>query len=110
QLQTLRGDALANAGRGRDASEAYVAAVVDPASLAGIELRRRACEQLLRSGHFDDGIKMTRGVLRELGFSYPRTPTHALASLLFHRAQSRLRGVGFDERRADAIPPRDLAR
>jgi serine/threonine protein kinase len=109
-LHTARGDALSNAGRGRDASEAYLAAVVDPASIAGIELRRRACEQLLRSGHFDDGIRMTRGLLAELGFSYPRTPTHALASLLFHRAQSRLRGFRFDAREASAIPPRDLAR
>jgi tetratricopeptide (TPR) repeat protein len=108
-LHTRRGDALANAGRGREASEAYLAAIVDPQSTAGIDLRRRACEQLLRSGHFDEGVGMTRALLGELGLSYPRTPTHALLSLLFRRAQIRLRGFRFREREAASIPPRELA-
>jgi serine/threonine protein kinase len=110
ELHTRRGDALANAGRGREASEAYAAAVTDPRSLAGIDLRRRACEQLLRSGHFDAGIKMTRALLAELGLSYPRTPTHALASLLFRRAQIQLRGFHFRERAAASVPAIELAR
>jgi hypothetical protein len=109
-LETQRGDALANAGRGREASEAYLAAIVDPRSTAGVDLRRRACEQLLRSGHFDEGIKMTRALLAELGLSYPRTPTHALLSLLLRRAQIRLRGFRFRERDAASVPARELAR
>jgi hypothetical protein len=109
-LQTQRGDALANAGRGREASEAYLAAVVDPRSTEGIDLRRRACEQLLRSGHFDEGIRLTRALLGELGLSYPRTPTHALLSLLFRRAQINLRGFRFRERDAASIPAAELAR
>ncbi len=110
QLQTLRGDALANAGRGRDAADAYLAAVRDHRSIAGLELRRRAAEQLLRSGHMADGVRMTREVLSEVGISYPRTPTHALVSLLVRRAQIHLRGFGFRERAAAAIPPEQLAR
>jgi serine/threonine protein kinase len=105
-----RGDALANANRGREASEAYLAAIDDPRSLAGTDLRRRACEQLLRCGHVDEGTRRIRELVEDMGFPYPRTPARALLSLLLRRAQIVLRGIRFEERDPAAIPADALAR
>jgi len=90
-LLTKLGDALAYAGRGQEAADAYLAAG------NGLELRRRAAEQLLTSGHMARGLALLDAVLVELKTSVPETPRRALASLLWHRARVRLRGTSFAE-------------
>jgi hypothetical protein len=89
-------DALVNSGRGADAAASYLAAA-NASPQDALDLRRRAAEQLLRSGHFDEGIALMRGVLQTVGLSYPSSPRRALLSLLFRRAQIRLRGLHFRE-------------
>ncbi len=89
------GNALANAGRGRDAGEAFLKAAEDATSSEALELRRRAAEQFLRSGHIDRGLTAIRSVLSVLGMTLPRTPLLALLSLLLRRALVRIRGLGF---------------
>ncbi len=90
----------------RREGEAYADARV---ALA-LELRRRAAEQYLRGGHVDDGLTAVREVLGAVGMSLPRTPTGALASLLFNRARVRLRGLRFRERAESDVPPALLRR
>ena len=118
------GDALANAGRGAEAAEAYLAAVdkAPPTTSADaiLDLRRKATEQLLRSGRIDEGIAELGVVLSTIDVELPKTPARAAialgaaldegradllrdASLLVRRAQVRLRGVGFRARRAAEI-------
>jgi tetratricopeptide (TPR) repeat protein len=104
------GDALANAGRGVEAAEAYQQAVVGASTTAALKLKQRAAEQLLISGHVDQGIELTRQVLSALGMKLPRTPLGSLLSLLFRRLHLRMRGVGFKERDLSQVPDKVLVR
>ena len=84
------GEALTNAGRGAAAAQAFLdAASASPAADA-LLLRRRAAEQLLRSGHVDRGVALLRGVLAQLGLPYPETPGQALRQILWNRARLRI--------------------
>jgi hypothetical protein len=99
--------ALVNAGRGAEAARIYLDSasrhdampVVRPAgSLAtpdgsALELRRLAAEQLLRSGHVDEGLATLGSVLAAVGMSVPRSPLRAVPSLLWRRLRLRLRGL-----------------
>ena len=102
--------ALANAGRGVEAARAYLDAMRDAPADEARDLRRRAAEQLLRAGHIDDGLATLEAVLAEVDLELPKTPTRALMSLLFRRAQLSVLGTGFTERDAASVPADDLAR
>jgi tetratricopeptide (TPR) repeat protein len=104
------GDALANAGRGRDAAHAYLAAVNGATAADRLELQRRAAEQLLRSGHIDEAIVTIRAVLATMGMHLAQSPQRALFSMLLRRLEIRLRGLTFDERDVSQIAPEALVR
>jgi len=110
ELTTRLGEALANAGDGAAAANAYLAAAVDAAPEQRVELERRAAEQLLRVGHIDRGIEQVRAVLSRVGMGLPVTPGRALASVLYQRVLVRLRGLRFTERSAGEVDAADLAR
>jgi hypothetical protein len=99
------GDALASAGRSREAGEAYLAAAEGGARRNRAELERLAAEHLLRSGHIDEGMAAMQRVLSELGIRMPSSPRATLASLVYHRARLRLRGL--EPRRGSAMDERD---
>jgi serine/threonine protein kinase len=103
-------DALANAGRGVEAAEAYLEAAVGADPALAIDLRRRASEGFLRSGHVDRGLDTVRGVLREVGISLPKTPTRALLALLWQRARLRLGGLRYRPREPAALPAGEATR
>jgi eukaryotic-like serine/threonine-protein kinase len=108
-LHLRRADALANAGNGKAAAEAYLA--VKPVhELDGATLRMRAAEQLLVSGHVDLGLQTARPMLVELGIGLPSTPSRALMSLLRRRLQLSLRGLRHIAAEEAAIPPATLQR
>jgi ABC-type arginine transport system ATPase subunit len=110
KLRVGLGDALANAGRGAEAARAYLAAADRAQSTENLELQRRAAEQLLQSGHVDEGLSVLRRVLDRVGMRFPITPRGALLSLLLRRAQLWIRGLEFRERTAAEIPADDLIR
>jgi serine/threonine protein kinase/tetratricopeptide (TPR) repeat protein len=95
-----KGDALSNAGRGLEAARAYSAAIAGADGTEARELRRRAAQQLLLAGRFDEGVVLLEQVLATEGITLPRTPARALASILYQRFLLRLRGLRF--RRVDA--------
>ncbi|WP_437631812.1 ATP-binding protein [Sorangium sp. So ce854] len=109
-LEVRCADALVDAGEGAAAARIYAAAAEGAESGLGLELRRRAAEQYLRSGHIDEGLELVRAVLRAVGLSLPETPRRALVSLLLHRAELRLRGLRFRERSEREVRPEDIAR
>ena len=109
-LRVSLGDALANAGRGVEAAEAYMAAAEGAVAAENLELRRRAAEQLLRSGHVDRGLAAIRDVLAAVGMTLPEGRKTALLSLLLRRLLIRIRGLGFQERDASQIAPERLMR
>lgn len=109
-LRVRLGEALANAGRGLEAANAFEQAALGAGPAAALDLQRRAAEQLLRCGHIDQGMESMAQVFSALGVRFPGTSLGALSSLLLRRLQIRLRGVRFKERDAAQIAPEVLAR
>src|SRR5262249_7110941 len=110
QLYIKLGNALANAGRGADAAEAYLAAVEGGTAAETLELERRAAEQLLRSGHVERGLSVLNAVLARVGLRMPKTTHGAVALTLWRRLHLRLRGVGFRKRDVSQISAEALTR
>jgi hypothetical protein len=109
-LRVALGDALANAGSGPAAAEVYLAAARDGQAADILELRRRAAEQYLRSGHLEEGLAVLATVLGAVSARLAITPRRALASLVWRRAQVRLRGRGYRERDSSQIAAEALTR
>ena len=103
-------DALAASGCGRDAAHAYLEAARHAAPTDVFDLQRRAAEQLLQSGHLDEGMTIVGDVLSRVGLRLSRTPKRALLSLLALRARIALRGFRFTERDERSIAPDALMR
>ncbi len=109
-LRLKLSNALANAGRGADAAQAYLAAAegADPATV--LDLRRRAAYQYCSSGHADEGRATLKTVLESVGMKLPATPLRALVGLLLGRLRLWWRGLKFKERPESEVPPEDLKR
>jgi hypothetical protein len=111
RLAVQLADALANAGRGREAAAAYLDARAGAASYPEqVDLTRRAAPQLLIAGHVDEGLRLVKEVLASVGFSMAGSTRRALVSLMLRRAQLRLRGIGFQRREASRLSPWELLR
>jgi len=109
-LQLSLGDALAKAGRGPEAAAAFLAAVTLADKDEALELRRRAAEQQLISGHIDEGLETARVVLSSIGLKLPRNLNQTLFGLIGKRLRLKLRGLRFREKPAAQVPPEDLLR
>jgi serine/threonine protein kinase/tetratricopeptide (TPR) repeat protein len=110
-LWTRRGEALAAAGRGRDAATAFErSAESAPDAASALEGRRRATEQLLISGHIAEGMAALRTVLDAIGVRLPATPLRALLSLLWRRLLVRLNGLAFRLGDGSDVPAQELIR
>jgi hypothetical protein len=109
-LRIKLGEALANAGRGAEAAKAYLAAAIGARAADALELRRRASQQLLSSGHMDESFPVIESVLSRIGLKFVESRRRTLLSFLFHRILIRLRGLGFRERDASQISQEDLIR
>ena len=110
-LLIVLADALAHSAQGFEAAQVYIVAadrVSEP--LVAIQLRRRAAEEYLKSGYFDDGIAVMRGVLRALGMTYPGSPWAAIARTLVERIKLRLRGREGAAREEREVPAALLAK
>ena len=98
RLATKRAEALASAGHGGAAAQAYFAAAERlPAERA--TLTCRGAEQLLRAGEMVEGRRVMERVLRRFGWRVPRTAVGALLATVVRRAMMALR-----ELRAPAEP------
>jgi predicted ATPase len=109
-LRVRIADALANAGRGAEAAAAFLKAAEDAVPADSLEFRRRAAEQLLISGHVDEGLAVLRQVLAMVGMKLARTPKQALLGMAARRAQLRIRGLRFRERDESQLSVKELTR
>ncbi|HET6879366.1 MAG TPA: protein kinase [Pirellulales bacterium] len=109
-LQMLLGDALANAGRGREAAKEYLKAAEGGDTNQILHCKHRAAKQLLVSGYVEEGVQLLRAVLRSLNLVMPASPARALWSYISHRAWLRLRGFKFKTKDPADIPAEVLAR
>jgi serine/threonine protein kinase len=110
RLRVRHAEALKLAGRATDAARAFLAAAAGAASLERIDLEREAAEQLITSGHIDEGIEVMRRVLAAVGMRISASPTSALFWLVVCRVWLWFRGYGFRERSPDEVNPEDRAR
>jgi serine/threonine protein kinase len=110
ELRSLYGDALADAGRPREAADVFLAAADGADRATALELRRRASASLLQSGHLTEGLALTRSVLAGVGLKMARTPMGSLIQMLLRRAWLRVRGLGFRERALSEISQAELTR
>lgn len=109
-LQLALGEALAQAGRGPEAAAAFLAAVPAAGPAEALELRRRAAEQQLISGHIEEGLDTARDVLSGIGLELPTSIGRTLFGLIGKRLRLKLRGLRFRERPAAGVPPALLLR
>ena len=111
QLRAKLGDAYANAGRGREAADVYLALARESKIAAdALELEQKAAHQLLRGGHIDDGMIVLGKLLASVDIDLPKTPRRALASLLWRRARLRMRGTSFKAHDESQVTREELAR
>ncbi|HWQ08352.1 MAG TPA: hypothetical protein VN436_04570, partial [Holophaga sp.] len=104
------GEALANAGRGREAAEAYLRAMVHASSAEAVRFRQSAAQEYLRNGHYQEGITVLEGLLKASGIRLTSSRSLSLLSALFHKALLKLRGTRFTERKPEEIPHEELGR
>lgn len=109
-LRTQLADALADAGRPRDAAEQFLVAATGADAATTLELRRRAAGSLLQSGYVAEGLELTRTVLAGVGLTMARTPWRGLLRMVVRRAWLRLRGLGFRSRSLAEISQAELTR
>lgn len=101
------GEALARAGRGRESADAFLAAGRTADEATWLSLRQRAAEELLITGHLDDGLAILRGVLEDVGLEATSSPWTALPSIAIESTRLALRGLDF-EVKPEAAWPRKL--
>jgi eukaryotic-like serine/threonine-protein kinase len=108
RLHLALAEALANAGRGPEAAEAYLEASHEQEPNIQLELKHKAAKQFLGSGHVARGLDLLRLVLAEFGESMPNTPSEALDGFYQSRDFLQARGLGFVARTEHKIEPRKL--
>ncbi len=87
RLATRLGEALVNAGRGREAGEAFLRAAAHAGQDAALDLQRRAAEAFLRAGYVDEGMKALRIVAAALDLPVPRSAPTMLGRLALGRVR-----------------------
>jgi hypothetical protein len=104
------GRVLSDARRGSEAALQFQEAAAQAPPEQGLALRLRAAEQWLVSGRTDEGMRAYREVLAAVGIALPESPRAALTDLLLVRARLRLRGLAFEPRPEEQVPPAEILR
>ncbi|MBI4854749.1 MAG: protein kinase [Acidobacteria bacterium] len=104
------GDALANAGRGLEAAQAYLAAAEKAPTEQKINLQRLASEQFLVNGYVDQGITIVEDLLKTLEIGFAKTPQRAFLSAFLRRTYLKVRGLNFQEREAKSLSTEEIAK
>jgi serine/threonine protein kinase/tetratricopeptide (TPR) repeat protein len=102
QLLVELGDALAHAGRGSQAAEAYLRAARGSDGIAAQRLQRKAAQQLLASGRFDAGYALATRLLEDIGYGYVHSGPQLLAAYAWTRTRIALRGFDYTPRPASS--------
>ncbi|MBK8725692.1 MAG: AAA family ATPase [Holophagaceae bacterium] len=99
-LRLAMAEALSHAGQSPKAAEAFLEAGRSAAGTASRELRRRAAEELFKSGHLEAALAISKDLLAWAGARIPKGNAAALLSLLWSRFRLKRRGFAFSHRAA----------
>ncbi len=102
-------EALALAGRPREAAEVCAKAITSASSTEALQLGARRTEFLLRAGCLTEGVDSANEVLAAVDLRLSKTVRQALISLSWHRVLLRLRGLDYTPRELGQVPERKLA-
>ncbi len=102
------GEALACAGYSARAAESFSRASEGARSADSLEMRRRAAEYWLRSGHIEEALAALVRLLSEVSVTLPKRGRRALMSMLWQRAALTLRGLEFTRKTPRQLSARDL--
>ena len=103
-LRNSLAEALANAARGAEAAEEFLAAARDATAEEVLRARARAFRAYVSSGHLAEAYALLPEMLRSVGESWPKGPRRALAAYLFKRLRLAIRGLRFTECPPELIP------
>jgi hypothetical protein len=103
-------EAAACSGHGRKAADAFLAASRLANAEQAVEFKRLAASHLLRCGRFTEGQALLTEVLGAMGEAVPERNGALVATLLWERLRSRLRGLEFVERAPEDVDPALIAR
>jgi len=103
-------ETLVYAGRGEKAARVYLGLAEGVDEATAIDLRRKAAEQLITHGYFEEGRVLLAEVLRRVALRLPASPRRALLGHFLHRACIRWNGLVFEDRARAEVSPADLHR
>ncbi|MCO4746197.1 MAG: protein kinase [Proteobacteria bacterium] len=109
-LQIELADVLVYAGRGREAARVYLEAAAQAGKLKAIELRRMAGEQLLVSGHVDEGLQLFAEVLKAVNLSLAPSPFRAKLGIFANQLCTKSIGLDVPHRKESKVAELDLQR
>jgi serine/threonine protein kinase len=98
-------EATCDSGHSAEGAALFLRAADHFEGLRSSSLRRSACEKLLHSGHFTEGLRELAALLEGVGLSLPSARWKVLSSTLTQRARLRLRGVKPREEGAQTVTP-----
>ncbi len=115
ELRARSAQALANAGRGLEAAQAYefaadTLAAASPDDVRVLAWRGRAGEHYVKAGVLDQGWAAMRTVLGDAGVAVPKSHGAATAKAAWGRARLLARGIGYTPTAAEDVPPETTAR
>jgi len=102
------GEALSCAGYAARAAESFSRASEGAKSADSLEMRRRAAEFWLRSGHIEEALAALVRLLGEVSVTLPKRGQRALISMLWQRAALSFRGLEFTRKTSRQMSARDL--
>jgi len=109
-LRQRLAESLVAAGHCARSAPVFLAAARDAPTEDAAQLRCRAAEQYLASGHLEDGEAILRPLCRDQGLFYPRQPLPATMLTLLRLVWLRLRGTRYTRRAEAELPSAMLIR
>jgi tetratricopeptide (TPR) repeat protein len=101
---------LEQAGRAKEAGEAYLRAAENATGMYRLELQRAGGEQLLGAGQIQRGKAVVCEVLAKMGIRVPRSPLGAVFWLIVYRVWMGVTGLRFRERGSEEVSLEDRVR
>jgi hypothetical protein len=104
RLKLARASSLASAGRSAESARVLLEALGAASPGERQQLQVRAAQQLLQAAQIEEGLNAARSALEEVGLVWPKTSTHALIRLVWHRTMLRMYGTESELRGEEDVP------